>query len=357
MARSFAVSLFASAALTLVLFKLLDRRRGAEPAPAQAADSKVDAPAAPAADPAAELARVVAENDQLKKDLEAAIAASKKEAAAETAKAEAAKNPWGKLAKQLMDYLARVKKDPASATKNDSQSMWIEMMGLMGKIAKQYGVPLDEAMLTPDGMPALVLAALENADPPLTDAERESLLAAADKAKSTWDELQKGRDSRTRLESRLAMMQAGAELGGSFRSALSPEHAELAGQMQAMSFGLTGALGTGFYSSNGTHEKIVDDFSKQWAKVMKLDASQASTLAPIVDDYLKACSQAEADWQKAIASGAKNAEDAMMTGKIRAQIAAQKRIAETLTLTAAQKKALDGWATTYMFHETEAESK
>ncbi|MCE9583527.1 MAG: hypothetical protein K8T20_13660 [Planctomycetes bacterium] len=346
MLRGFAIGLFVSAALTLVVCKLLDRGgASAEPAPVTAKDEAKGTPG----DPVADLARLRTDNEALAKQIaDARVALAKTSDPATVVKKDPSGNPWGKLAKDLVAFMKEAKDDPGHQPKR-GQEMMMEMFALMGTIAKKYGVTMDEAMLTPDGLPALVMAAFEDADPPLTDAERAALEAATAEATAGWEALQKDKEGKSRLESRLDMMKNGLAAADAMKAALSPGHAETVGTMQAMGMGMSGGMGGGFYSSSGDREKVKTDFSVQWAKTLKLDPSQSAALEPIVDEYLSACDAVTDEWSKSMGSGQKGGESKMMLGKLAAQIAAQKRIAGTVTLTPAQQKALAGWTTTYSY--------
>jgi hypothetical protein len=219
----------------------------------------------------------------------------------------------------------------------------------MGKIAKERGVALSEALLTPEGLPALLAAALLDADPPLSDSERQALEKYAAEAAAGFEALQKEKEGRTTLEQRLEMMRNGLSASDAFVSGLTPEHAEIASQLKSMGMGMMGSLGAASHFASGTPEAIRDNFSKQWAKALKFDESQASSFSPIVEEYMRTVDAATAAYQKEMMAGIKGGESKLVLARLEAQIAAQKKIESSFTLTKAQKKALDGWATTYVY--------
>lgn len=348
MARGFVIGLFVSAALTLVICKLVDRSPAPASAPPASATSTADTPA-PASDHAAESARLKSENEAAQRKLADAQAA-KAAAAAAAAKEAAVKkpNPWTKIAKGLMAFLKRVKDDPKTDGRSE-QDLFIEMMALMGKIAKERGVSLNDALLTPEGLPALLAGAFEDADPPLTDAERQALEKFAADVTAGWEALQKDKDARTALEQRLEMLNNSLGASDVLAGGLSPEHAEMAKQLKSMGVGMMGGMGMSSHYASGTKEEIRDNFSKQWAKTLKFDESQAGSLAPIVEEYIRTVDAATEKFQKDAMEGGMGGESGLMLARVQAQIAAQKKIESSFTLTKAQKKALDGWSTTYVY--------
>ncbi|KAF0245493.1 MAG: hypothetical protein FD180_1535 [Planctomycetota bacterium] len=349
MARGFVIGLFLSAALTLVVCKLLDRRTAsAAPAPESAA-KPAGTPATTGAAAADEIARLKSENETTKKKIADSKAAQARAAeAAAAAKSAKSGNPWGKIAKGLLAFLKQLKEDPKAGMAG-SQDLMIEMMALLGKIAKERGVALNEGLLTPEGLPALLAAALEDADPPLTDSERQALEKFVADMTAGFEALQKDKEGRTTLEQRLEMMRNGLGTSEAFMAELGPEHAEVATQLKAMGMGMMGSLGAASGFASGTPEEIRDSFSKQWAKALKFDESQAAAFGPIVEEYMRTVDASTAAFQKDMLAGIKGGESKMILARLDAQIAAQKKIESSFTLTKAQKKALDGWATTYVY--------
>lgn len=347
MARGFVIGLFLAAALTLVVFRLVERRGrapSAAPLPgATAADPAPTVPAPPDVD------RLKTENEDLRRQIADARAAREAAAAAAASKPAAprAGSPWGKIARGLLAFLKQIKDDPTAAQK--SQDLFIEMMALMGKIAKERGVSLNEALLTPEGLPALVAGAFEDADPPLTDAERAALEKFAADVTAGWDSIQAGKDGRSALENRREMLLNTLGASDAMSGALSPDHAEAAQQLKSMGLGMMGSLGMSSHFAQGTPEQIRDNFSHQWAKTLKMDESQAAALAPFVDEYMRSVDAASAEFQRDAAAGVQGGESRLILARLEAQIAAQKKIASSFTLTPAQKKALDGWTTTYVY--------
>lgn len=348
MARGFVIGLFVSAALTLVICKLVDRATAPAAASPVTSGSTTDTPAA-GVDPAAESARLKAENEAVQRKVAGAQAAQAAAAAA-AAKETAAKkpNPWSTIAKGLMQFLKKIKEDPKSGGGN-SQDLFIEMMALMGKIAKERGVTLNDALLTPEGLPALIAGAFEDADPPLTDAERQALEKFAADVTAGWEALQKDKSSRTALEQRLEMLNNSLGASDVLAGGLSPEHAETAKQLKSMGVGMMGSMGMSSHYASGTKEEIRDNFSKQWAKTLKFDESQSGALAPIVEEYIRSVDAATAEFQKGMMAGGSDGESGLILARVQAQIAAQKKIESSFTLTKTQKKALDGWSTTYVY--------
>lgn len=346
MARGFVIGLFLGAALTLLVCRLVERRGQTPSAGGPSARPAQDSAASSA--PAPDLAGLRTGNEELRRQIADARAARDAAAAAAAAKASAPKaaNPWGKIARGLLAFLKQIQEDPRAGEK--SQDLFIEMMALMGRIAKERGVTLNEALLTPEGLPALIAGAFEEADPPLTDAERAALEKFAADVAAGWDSIQAGKDGRTALENRREMLLNTLGASDTMSGALSPEHAEAALQLKSMGLGMMGSLGMSSHFAQGTPEQIRDNFSKQWAKTLRMDESQAAALAPFVDEYIRAVDAASAEFQKDMAAGGKGGESRLMLAKLEAQIAVQKRIGSSFTLTPAQKKALDGWTTTYV---------
>ena len=343
MARGFAIGLFVSAALTLVLCRLLDRG-GAEAAPAAGTTAPTGA-ASVGTDPAAELARLKASNEELRGQIESAKAAAAK--APERARPVRV-NPWGDFAKKLAAY----QKDPKNSAKGEN--IGSGLISIRAAVAKQFGVATEDAFFTPEGILALIEAALDGAEPPLTDAETAALRQAIEEYRRSWEEIEKGAADRTKIEQRLLRLNGCLEASDAIKAALDPGHAKTAEAMQTTGFAMSSSF-TNSFSANGTRAEIRTKFAAQWAKVMKLDPSQAAALDPIVEDYLKASDALQEDFQKAAASGQGGSIAVMMRARLAAQAAAQRRIAETVTLTPAQKAALSEWTTAYLYIEAKPE--
>ncbi|MBI2920150.1 MAG: hypothetical protein HYY18_03575 [Planctomycetes bacterium] len=345
MARGFAIGLFVSAALTLVLCRLLDRGTAAAAAGAAAVagGSAGSQAASPPEEPAAELARLKSANEVLRKQIEEAKAAAVPAAGGIR---PAAVNPWGEFAKKLVAYQQAVKTDPKNA--KGGQDIGMGLMSMRAAIAKKFGVSIEDAFFTPEGITALIDAALAEADPPLTDAELAALRSAVAEHAAAWEEIEKGAAGRTRIEQRLERLTRCLEATDALKAALDPGHAETAGSMQTIGFALSSSF-TNSFSANGTREEIRTKFAQQWAKAIKLDPSHAAALDPIVEEYMKASDALDAEFQAAAASGQGGSIAVMMRARLAAQAAAQRRIAEAVTLTPEQRAALSEWTTTYLY--------
>ncbi|MEK7468389.1 MAG: hypothetical protein AAB074_13350 [Planctomycetota bacterium] len=347
MARGFVIGLFLSAALTLVICKLLDRGSAPGAPSPETAERSAGNPASPPADNAAEVARLKAENEAtLKRISDLKLAQAKAAEAALAAKPGKSANRWGKIAKGLIAFFKAIKDDPKNGMAG-SQDLMLEMVGLLGKIAKERGVSLGEALLTPDGLPALLAAALDDSEPPLTDAERQALEKFTADMTAGFESLQKDKEGRTTLEQRLEMMRNGLGTSEAFIAQLGPEHAEAANALKAMGMGMMGSMGTASHFASGTPEVIRDNFSRQWAKALQFEESQSKSFEPIVEEYIRTIDEATAAFQKDTAAGIKGGETKMALARLEAQIAAQQKIASSFTLTNEQKLALKNWSTTY----------
>lgn len=346
MARGFAIGLFVSAALTLVLCRLLDRG-AAEAAPAAGGPAAAGA-ASPPEDPAAELARLKSANEGLRKQIEEARAA----AVAAVEPRPPSVNPWSDFAKKLLAYQKAVKTDPKSA--KGGQDIGMGLMSIRAAIAKKFGVSIEDAFFTPEGITGLIDAALAAADPPLTDAEAAALRKAVQEYAAAWDDLEKGASGRTRLEQRLERLRLCQESTDALKAALDPGHAETAAAMQTMGFAMSSSF-TNSFSANGTRQEIRTKFAQQWAKAIKLDPSQAAALDPIVEEFMKASDALDAEFRAAAAEKEGGSIAVMLRARVAAQVAAQRRIAEAVTLTPEQKAALSEWTTSYLYTEAKPE--
>jgi hypothetical protein len=221
----------------------------------------------------------------------------------------------------------------------DRESMekaMMQMYGLLTQIATERGLGMNEAMLCPEGFPALIQEMIAVGDPPATPDQLLAMQGLAEEHRAAFDAFMKSRGLGTSLEDRLAMTDLAARYKDGMERVLSPEQYK---QTQAMDmFGM--GMGSTHWTS-GSRETVAQELSKSWAKALKLTETQAQSLGPIVADYMTACEGIPNSNPSEMASSEKR--------RLEAQIAAQKRIAGSIGLTEEQAQALKKWSTTYGF--------
>jgi len=270
-------------------------------------------------------------------------------APAETAVAVAAerKNPWKELGASLYKLRDKMKDGGDSP---EAQQVMMELLGLIGKIAKENGVTIEEAMLSPDGFPMLMLSILDAAGvtPDAVQAQKiEEILAGGREA---WKEYLGHRGDLSRLEQRRDLMLLDAKTAEAIR--------------QSFSSGQEGTLKEiGLFDANinfgnnhhigGSRESIVEGLKSGWASDLKLDDAQKSMLAPVVDDYMRGYDAMQEDWARRAQAGQKVTSRQRSAEEVDLMIRTQKRIGDTVRLDDKQAEALKNWATSYGYTYSE----
>lgn len=343
MLRGIALGLAVGAATTAAALKAAALRA------APASQPRVEAPAKEGEAPSPQVEALRAGNDALR----AAIAERKTELASLEAagsparkkkKHKAGEKSWKDLAPLLAKAFSMSRKDAENTPELETVQM--DFLALVARIGKQRGLTMDEAMSAPEALPQLLRAMLETGTPPGTPeqlARMDELIAAYTK---DWEKV-RGDESLTKLEQRLAV----GELADGYLQGVSDVLTE---EQRGSSRGLdvagmmTDGMGGGTSWSNGTRQEVSTKLADQWAKSLKLDASQKALLGPYVEAYMKEYESAN-ERVKAQSPEDRTVWKRVQREQMRAQIRAQKAMETGLGLTPKQIKALRGWGTTYQF--------
>ncbi len=228
----------------------------------------------------------------------------------------------------------------------------LEMMSLLGSIAKARGISMDEAMLAPEGMPQMLLAMLESTDLPPTEAQQRAIQALLDRYATGWDAARP--EGSSRLEQRLALGDVQRAYSDGFRELLTEAQREAIGGAEIfgdMNFNFGGGSS---YHTSGPPEAVATQLTDQWVKTLKLDPVHAPAVRPIVEEYMAEVRAAQARTQAVLQGGDPDAIRKAMAedgnARMRAQLAAQKRLAG-FAGSPEQRKALQAWITEYSFSE------
>ena len=354
MVKGLLVGLVIGMAAMAGVLKVRDRR---QPPPAPAADSS--STAAAASDPATlktEADRLAAANDGLRASIEdrkrqmAAIEEAQAKQAAKSAK----KGPsWKTIAPKLVAFM---KAQEAGGKGNDpaGEQLMLELMTMLGTLARKLGLTMDEAMLSPEGLPAMMMELFAMMDEPLTDSQRKAIEALFAKHSTEWDAIVGSKDVTTRLEQRLKMMEAAGTLRGGVEGTLT--EAQKTWSAKFLMFSSMGGMGGNTFWASGSRQEVADKMQKNWGKVLKLDEAQTAAIRPILEDFMTDYSDAQKTLRQPVPGQSPDMNSAQVR-QLEAQIAAQKKIAQTLNLTKEQSDALKGWSLNYNFWVNEREGQ
>lgn len=266
------------------------------------------------------------------------------------------KNPGGKKGQKTWQDMApmllkmvKLWSDPNAdkEAQKDAQAMMLDMFSMLGAIAKKYGLGMDEAMATPDGLPAMMLAVLDASENPPSPAQRAEIEALMAKYGENWKLFMDSRSEKSKLEQRLAMQEMTGDYNSGLRAILTDAQQETTKSMAGMSM-IGGAMGRNSHYANGTKEVVTGNLTDHWVKTLKLDESHKAVVKPIVEEFIRDYESASKAFQAGM--DPKDFDFSMVQREqLKAQIRAQQRLKETLSLSGSQQKALESWGTTYNF--------
>lgn len=351
MLKGLAIGFVLGAAVAAGLFKALESRREAAPPAVLSGVVPDGAPAAPSADPGeaalrearATIDSLRAENRQLRDQI-LALATDPK-----SGRKRLPDDLWREVAGKLAPMLKGIGKreledDPAV------QEALIEMFAICSKIAKEYGVTLEEAMMCPDGLPLLMLSALDSSATPPTEAQRAQMTAAVQEAREKWDRMLADRGGMGRLEQRFQAFDLCTDTYSAMTAPLSEEQRALTGTVGA----LGGDMGDTVTSRDyGTREEVTNRLADSWARALRLEEGQAGALKPVAEDYVQSYQQQEAAFKARREAGEKVSDVEVMRARMQAMIEAQKKVPARVPLSPIQGEALKNWTTLYHIEVTE----
>ncbi|MEK7468392.1 MAG: hypothetical protein AAB074_13365 [Planctomycetota bacterium] len=348
MLKGILAGLVAGALVTAIVLKAMATHK------ADDARDKGDAPADVAPDTASlrsQADALKAGNEALRKSLadrkgELASMEKKEQGGGKKKKKKAGEKSWKELAPLLAKaFGATEDKDRDS---KELQAAQLDFMALIARIAKQRGVAMDEAMSSPEGLPALLRALLETGEPPATPEQLAEVDALIDKYSKDWQKIREDDAAMSKLEKKVAI----SELADGYMQSVlgTMSDAQKDGSKSFEMFGMMSeGMGGGNHWTNGTKEAVTSNLTDAWAKALKFDESQKALLGPYVDTYMKDYQSAQEMFKSESSSGDRNAWKKIQREQVKAQIKAQQAMASSLSLSPAQQKALRDWGTTYQF--------
>lgn len=283
----------------------------------------------------ADLTALRDENDALRAEL----AAQGKESAApapKPAKAAGTRARWKEIGARVYRLRDQVKKGEQPTP--EMMEVWTELMALLTEAATRDGVPIEEALLSPDGMLGFMLGVLAGMEPPPDAAQEAKLEAIAGKAEAAWKEFLSKRGGETAMERSLDLVRLAGGAWGEVRGVLTPEQTALFEKLDMFDEVPRMTPATSF---SGDRATIAAQLSTSWQSALKLTDTQAASLGPIVDEWMRGMDDLRAAGIKD--PWAKTLREAEL------MVAAQKRVRETVRLTPEQEEAMKEWNGAYGF--------
>ncbi|MCC6741864.1 MAG: hypothetical protein IT452_22785 [Planctomycetia bacterium] len=342
--KSAALGLLIGAILGAAGVRLADRARTRPPeesTPGAPAESGPKADAAATARLEKELESARGEKAALEKkvaDLEAT-------AAARPEKAAAGKTSRWKDVGAAFYRLKDKMNDENAGNSPEAQQAIMELLGMLGKLAKEHGVSLEEVAACPDAIPAFLLSILEAAGVQPGAAQQAAMDAAMADGQEAWKDYLAKREGLTAYERKRALLDLSGGMMDHLRDAIGGDGRQVADDMKIFDANFNfGGSTRGFGGDGAT---VAGQLRDSWAKDLKLDESQKPALGLAVDEYLAGLQAAKDEFARREAAGQKVTSREREAAQLDAMIRAQKRLGETLRLSDAQAKALRDWATTY----------
>ncbi len=341
MARGLVIGFLAGALLAGIAFKLLGAR-GAEHAEGAAgggekAEEKGGKAAGSAAGASQELAAARSEAEKLRAevaDLKEQLAEAKKAAggAAKARPNRAAK--W----KELASLIAQAKKEAdASGTPIKGDKYFGPLLALIGLVADELGIPIQEAAMSPDWYPMFAQSMLDASPWPMTDAQRAEFEKAMQGSREDWDKYVAARENMSPLERAAALR----DLQFDMFARLTPIGTdEQRAYIASLNLPPPNAPYQGVWNGAGPRAACKQNISNNVAKSIGLDGNQMTSLGPVIDDYMRGY---DAIGKEAALKKQAGEPYDDVAAKLALSLEMQKRIGETVRLTDAQAKALKDW--------------
>jgi len=313
-------------------------------APEAGQAAPVDAPVAASPAPAAPVEDLSALRNAVEAR-RADLAALRSATAALHEPKPAAKLTWKDVVPCLVQAVqARKQRKPINVAEVNAAILQLE--ACFRELALERGLTLEEAMASPEGRVALSLSFMEASDPPPDPAQLARCRKLIDDYRSTFDRFLADRGHLTKFEQRVRL----AEISGAMDASLEGEMTD------AQYFDLQRSVvrdvrfaAQGRHHSGGTRDEIAADLTQAWATALGIGEMQAGSLRPIVESYVAAWAAIPRGVGKPDDSpGARaNPQRSLSLARLRAQLEAERKIAETLPLTPEQQAALRNWGVIY----------
>ncbi|MCE9584225.1 MAG: hypothetical protein K8T20_17200 [Planctomycetes bacterium] len=342
MTRGLLIGFLAGALLAGIAFKLLQARNGAgEPVPtpvpeAGSSGGKAGAGTGAASTPA-DLTAARAEVETLRgrvRELEAQLEEAQKAGGTAKSKVNRAAK-W----RELTGLIAQAKRDAdASGTPIKGDKYFGPLLALIGLVADDMGLPIQEAMMSPDWYPAFAQSMLDASPYPMTEEQRKAFDAALVGSREAWDKYVAGRENLSPLERAKALRELQFDMFGKLTPLGTPEQTAY---MASLNLPPPNAPYQGVWDGAGPREAVKANISTNMAKSLGLDGGQVTSLGPVIDDYMRSYDAVQKE--AAIRKKAGEPYDDV-AAKLAIAMEMQKRVGETVRLTDAQAKALKEWS-------------
>ncbi|KAF0245498.1 MAG: hypothetical protein FD180_1540 [Planctomycetota bacterium] len=352
MAKGIVLGLVFGALIGAAGVRLVDRNQGKRLEEIGAKVGEQDPRLKPGAEDVARLEKALAQERNEKEALQKKVGDLEAVAAAKsTAPAVAAKGSrWKEVGSAFYKLKDSMKGDEAGSSPESQQAL-MEFLGLLGKLAKEHGVNLDEIAACPDAMPAFLLSIMEAAGIRPDAAQQAAIDAAMAAGEGAWKDYLEKRGELTGYERRLELLGMQGKTLGELRGAFGSEGGQVADDMQLFDADLN--FGGRHASFGGSALQVSESLKSSWAKDLRLDESQRPAMGLVVDEFMRDVQAAKDEFARRESSGLKVTERDRKTAALEAMIRAQKKLAETIRLSEEQAKALKDWGTEYSFNATD----
>ncbi|MCC6740969.1 MAG: hypothetical protein IT452_18160 [Planctomycetia bacterium] len=284
-----------------------------------------------------ELVSARADADRLRAevaDLRAQLAEAKKNAgtSAKARPGRAAK--W----KELAALIAQAKKEAdATGAPIKGDKYFGPLLALIGLIADEQGVPVQDAVMSPDWYPMFAESVLDASSFPMTDEQRAQMEEALKGPREAWDRYVAEREGMYPLERAAALRALQFDM---FQKLLPVGTDEQRAYVASLNMPPPNAPYQGVWNGAGPRAACKTNISGNIAKSLGLDANQMGSLSPAIDDYMRSY---EAIGKEAALKKQAGEPYDDVGAKLALALEMQKRIGETVRLTDAQARALKDW--------------
>lgn len=336
--KGLALGALVGAVLAAVGWRLAAPRAApALPLPAPAAAGGGAAPKA-AGSPELEAAR--AENSRLAAEL---ASVPKPTAPAPRPVRPASVLAWKELGAKIYKLRDELDANPPSP---EAAQLMEEFIAVLAETSRRDGVSFEEAILAPGGMLGLMCGVLEGSDIAPDAGQQEiidRLMAAQEEA---WKDYLAKRGEVSGMQRNRDLLAFAGRGVGELQGALTPAQFEMLDKLDMWNDVPTAGGNHGY---TGTREAVAGQISDGWTKSLALDDTQAASIRPIVEEYMRSYDDLKRDLERRRAAGEKVDDWSGAVKEADLLVAAEKRLRETLHLTPAQEEALKSWSGRYAF--------
>jgi hypothetical protein len=297
----------------------------------------------PETPPDPELAALKVENERLLGEL---ASLEKAAAAGDPGTKTASKKglTWKELGAKIYKLRDQLK-DHSESSPEESELMG-DFLALLSEAASRDGVTVEEAIMGPEGMLGMLLGVLEGSDLPPDAAQMAKIEAAMAAAGKAWKDYIAGREGLTGMERSRDLLSISSGGFAGIRGVLRADQMEMLDKLDMFNDVPSMTPGHGV---SGDRASVAEQLNGQWKSALKLDDTQAASIVPIVDEYMRAYDEIAAEAARKKAAGEKVNDWTTAVQEAELMVSVQKRMKETLRLTEAQEKAMKEWSGKYGF--------